>query len=229
MGAFPATEAVYLMPDESEDTGWGRVNPRRRAHRNGGCFLEGQQKIPDTPRNYPEEGESERGRAAMAAFPNQANESYKQAQKNILVRGAHHHGRFPKSSWWTGKRGIDNEEPTDRDLKRRRTAMAAFPDQVRYAMGRKVGCGEPKFEDVKGGRTAMAAFPNYERMKQVKVWSKHRGVPPWPLSFQDLKIVKKCSTPTEAMKEHLSRRTRSPFQRSMHQKDCSIIRVGQRM
>ena len=35
-----------LCQDEPEGTGWGRVNPRRRAHRNGGCFLEGQQKYP---------------------------------------------------------------------------------------------------------------------------------------------------------------------------------------
>ena len=43
------------------------------------------------------------------------------------------------------------------------------------------------------------------------------------------KASKKCSIPTGAMKEHLSSRTQSPFQASMHQKDCSTVRVGQRM
>ena len=44
-----------------------------------------------------------------------------------------------------------------------------------------------------------------------------------------LKASKKCSISTGAMKKHLSNRTQSPFQASMHHKDCSTVRVGQRM
>ena len=43
------------------------------------------------------------------------------------------------------------------------------------------------------------------------------------------KASKKCSIPTGAMNEHLSSLTQSPFQASMHQKDCSTVRVGQSM
>ena len=69
-------------------------------------FFEGQIKqVPDTPRYNPEEEDLERGRAAMAAFPNQENASCEQMQKKKLERGAHRNGRFPRSSRWTGRKG----------------------------------------------------------------------------------------------------------------------------
>ena len=47
------------------------VGPRRGAHRNGRYPLEGQKGYPTHLGDDPEERYLERGRAAMAAFPNQ--------------------------------------------------------------------------------------------------------------------------------------------------------------
>ena len=79
----------------------------------------------------------------MAAFPNQGNGVAIECMKTP-ERGAYRNGRFPRSSRWTGKEGECSEEPTDKELKRLRTAMAAFPDQVRVG----IGCGELRDRDV---------------------------------------------------------------------------------
>ena len=50
-------------------------------------------------------GDLERGRAAMAAFPNQENGVASECRKKDLKGGPHRNGRFPRSRWWTGRRG----------------------------------------------------------------------------------------------------------------------------
>jgi len=74
MAAFPTTETVDPMSKKPESTGRDRVDPRKRAHRNGRCLFEGQiRKVPDIPIYNPKDGHLERGRTAMAAFLNQGN------------------------------------------------------------------------------------------------------------------------------------------------------------
>ena len=124
-----------LCQNKPEGTGRDRVDPRKRAHRNGRCLFEGQiRKVPDAPIYNPKDGHLERGRTAMAAFPNQGNGVAIECMK-ILEREAYRNGRIPRSSRWTGKEGECSEEPTGKELKRGRTAMAAFPDQVPYHAG----------------------------------------------------------------------------------------------
>ena len=104
MAAFPTVKPSILCQVEPEGTGWGRVDPRRKAHRNSRCLFEGQiKKVPDTPKYDPEEADLERGRAAMAAFPNQENGVASECKKDL--KGGRTAMAAPRSSWWTGRRG----------------------------------------------------------------------------------------------------------------------------
>jgi len=61
-----ASNVIVRQRDQKE-----RSVIQRGAHRNGRCPLEGWQEHPMSLANEPKEGCLERGRAAMAAFPNE--------------------------------------------------------------------------------------------------------------------------------------------------------------
>jgi len=68
----------------------------------------------------------------MAAVPNQKE---MEVQSCMNLKGVYRNGRIPRSSRWTGREEECSMEPTGKELKRGRTAMAAFPDQVPYRAG----------------------------------------------------------------------------------------------
>ena len=136
-----------------------------------------------------------RGRTAMAAFPDpkeegdpqwplsplKTNKKGTQYAKLVLKGGTRKGGAPPwplsQTKEMKGRskhrkvylRGghIDSEERKRRDLKRGRTAMAAFPDQVGEP-AKQENIEEPTKRDMKRGRTAMAAFPNQVGRLAVK-------------------------------------------------------------
>ena len=91
------------------------MSPRRGAHRNGRYPLEGQKGYPTHLGDDPEERYLERGRAAMAAFPNQYAEYSNWHGKRYLKGGRAAMAAFPK---------------------RGRSALAAVPHQEQIT-GRK--------------------------------------------------------------------------------------------